>query len=211
MSIPQQGQPTFQVCAFKFAIFLLLNILELGPLFSPVFCPSFLLSSFLNSWSKIPGPYIHSFLLPFSFKALRKGGGGHGSYLMNLVFLGQVWQHSFCSRFASSSFFLLVSPPPVNFPPILALYSLHVCSYPASSQALPSLSHAWGTCSRVVELSLGKRKEQEHASHFGKREGGQEHASRFGKSGESPFLSPCIYSPQSVRGCLGPRLSLPSF
>jgi hypothetical protein len=28
-----------------------------------------------------------------------------------------------------------------------------------------------GTCSRVVELSLGRRKEQEHAAHFGKREG----------------------------------------
>jgi hypothetical protein len=27
------------------------------------------------------------------------------------------------------------------------------------------------TCSRVIELSLGKRKEQEHAAHFGKREG----------------------------------------
>jgi len=90
MSIPHQGQPTFQVCAFKFAIFLLLNILELGPLFSPVFCPSFLLSSFLNSWSKIPRPCIHSFLFPFGFKALRTGGEGHGSYLTNLVFLGQV-------------------------------------------------------------------------------------------------------------------------
>ena len=28
-----------------------------------------------------------------------------------------------------------------------------------------------GTCSKVVELSLGRRKEQEHATHFGKREG----------------------------------------
>jgi hypothetical protein len=28
-----------------------------------------------------------------------------------------------------------------------------------------------GTCSRVVELSLGRRKEQEHAAHFKKREG----------------------------------------
>jgi len=28
-----------------------------------------------------------------------------------------------------------------------------------------------GTCSRVVKLSLGRRKEQEHAAHFGKREG----------------------------------------
>ena len=28
-----------------------------------------------------------------------------------------------------------------------------------------------GTCSRVVELFLGRRKEQEHAAHFGKREG----------------------------------------
>ena len=39
MSSPQQGRPTFQVCAFKFAIFLLLNILELGPPFSPVSPP----------------------------------------------------------------------------------------------------------------------------------------------------------------------------
>jgi hypothetical protein len=28
-----------------------------------------------------------------------------------------------------------------------------------------------GTCSIVVEFSLGRRKEQEHAAHFGKREG----------------------------------------
>jgi hypothetical protein len=27
------------------------------------------------------------------------------------------------------------------------------------------------TCSRVVEFSLGRGKEQEHAAHFGKREG----------------------------------------
>jgi hypothetical protein len=31
--------------------------------------------------------------------------------------------------------------------------------------------HAVSTCSRVVELSLGRRKEQEHTTHFGKREG----------------------------------------
>jgi hypothetical protein len=28
-----------------------------------------------------------------------------------------------------------------------------------------------GTCSRVVELSLGRKKQQELATHFGKREG----------------------------------------
>jgi hypothetical protein len=54
---------------------------------------------------------------------------------------------------------------------------------------------------------------QKHAAHFGKKEGGQQHAAHFEKSEESPFLSPCIYSPQSVLGCLGviPRLSVSPF
>jgi hypothetical protein len=52
---------------------------------------------------------------------------------------------------------------------------------------------------------LGRRKEQEHVAHFRKwaracslfwEEGrGQEHVTRFGKSGQPPFLSPCIYNP----------------
>ena len=76
---PHHGRPTFQVCVFKFAIFLLLNILELYPPFYPVFCPSFQFSSFHNSWSKVSRPCIYSFLLPFGFKALRIGGERHGS------------------------------------------------------------------------------------------------------------------------------------
>jgi hypothetical protein len=41
MSSPHQGRPTFQVCAFKFAIFLLLNIVELGPYSALFFIPPF--------------------------------------------------------------------------------------------------------------------------------------------------------------------------
>jgi hypothetical protein len=51
-----------------------------------------------------------------------------------------------------------------------------------------------GTCSRVVELSLGRRKEQEHAAHFRKREGDKSMQLFWGRVLIS--LSPCcIYTP----------------
>jgi hypothetical protein len=50
-----------------------------------------------------------------------------------------------------------------------------------------------GTCSKVVELSLGRRKEQEHATHFGKREGDKSMQLVWGRVSLS--LSPCcIYT-----------------
>jgi hypothetical protein len=64
---------------------------------------------------------------------------------------------------------------------------------------MPDEAHA----TDFVELYLGMRKGQEHATHFGKREGGQEHATHFGKSEESSFLSPCIYSPHKCAGVFG--------
>jgi hypothetical protein len=44
-----------------------------------------------------------------------------------------------------------------------------------------------GTCNRVVELSLERRKEQEHASHFGKREGGKSMQLILGRVKSNPF------------------------
>jgi len=74
------------------------------------------------------------------------------------------------------------------------------------------LNSLWeGGKNKNMQLILGKGKGVRACSLFWKREGGQEHVARFGKSGESPFLSPCIYNPQSMLGCLGPRLSLPPF
>jgi len=53
-----------------------------------------------------------------------------------------------------------------------------------------------GTCSKVVELSLGRRKEQEHATHFGKREGDKSMQLVWGRVSLSLSLSPyCIYTP----------------
>jgi len=70
-----------------------------------------------------------------------------------------------------------------------------------------------GTCSRVVELFLGKKKEQEHATHFGKREGDKSMQLVWGRVPLS--LSPCcIYTHlKCKRRCLdvGLRLSLSPF
>jgi hypothetical protein len=70
---------------------------------------------------------------------------------------------------------------------------------PSFLSFMPDEAHA----TDFVELYLGMRKGQEHATHFGKREGGQEHATHFGKSEESSFLSPCIYSPHKCAGVFG--------
>jgi hypothetical protein len=85
---------------------------------------------------------------------------------------------------------------------------------------MPDEAHA----TDFVELYLGMRKGQEHATHFGKREGGQEHATHFGKreGGQEhathfvkshPFSLLVFIAPISVLGCLGagPRLSLSPF
>jgi hypothetical protein len=57
-----------------------------------------------------------------------------------------------------------------------------------------------GTCNRVVEISLGRRKEQEHATHFGKREGDKSMQLVWGRVllslSLSLSLSPCsTYNP----------------
>jgi hypothetical protein len=70
---------------------------------------------------------------------------------------------------------------------------------PSFLSFMPDEAHA----TDFVELYLGMRKGQEHATHFRKREGGQEHATHFGKSEESSFLSPCIYSPHKCAGVFG--------
>jgi len=69
-----------------------------------------------------------------------------------------------------------------------------------------------GTCSRVVELSLGRRKEQEHAAHFGKREGDKSMQLVWGRvllSLSLSLLAALINLLNAKRGCLdvGPRLS----
>jgi hypothetical protein len=71
-----------------------------------------------------------------------------------------------------------------------------------------------GTCSRVVELSLGRRKEQEHAAHFGKREGDKSMQLVWGRvllclSLSLSLLAALISLLNAKRGCLdvGPRLS----
>ena len=60
----------FQVCSF-----LLLNVLELGPLFSPVFIP-FPSIDFLTSWCKNPRLFTWGFILLFGPKVTRTGGEG---------------------------------------------------------------------------------------------------------------------------------------
>jgi hypothetical protein len=69
-----------------------------------------------------------------------------------------------------------------------------------------------GTCSKVVELSLGRRKEQEHAAHFGKREGDKSMQLVWGRvllSLSLSLLAALISLLNAKRGCLdvGPRLS----
>jgi hypothetical protein len=68
-----------------------------------------------------------------------------------------------------------------------------------------------GTCSKVVELSLGRRKEQEHATHFGKREGDKSMQLVWGRVSVSLSLSLLHLYPfyMEKKGCLdvGPRLS----
>jgi hypothetical protein len=78
---------------------------------------------------------------------------------------------------------------------------------PSFLSFMPDEAHA----TDFVELYLGMRKGQEHATHFGKREGGQEHATHFVKS--HPFSLLVFIAPISVLGCLGagPRLSLSPF
>jgi hypothetical protein len=69
-----------------------------------------------------------------------------------------------------------------------------------------------GTCRKVVELSLGRRKEQEHAAHFGKREGDKSMQLVWGRvllSLSLSLLAALISLLNAKRGCLdvGPRLS----
>ena len=115
----------------------------------------------------------------------------------------------FCSRFASSSSSLSIFSSSCQFPtyfrPLLPS-CLQLFSFLSSSPfSLSCLRHMQQSCWAL----FGKEERTRACSSFWEGGRGQEHATRFRKSGKPPFLSPCIYSPQSVMGCLGPKLSLP--
>jgi len=109
-----------QICTF-----LLLNVLELGPLSNLIFAPLPSLD-FLSNWCKNLRSFTWGFLLPFGPKGIRTGEEGYGSYLMILSSFskGLIVFSSLFSWFSSSSFPLLVSPPSISFQPVLDSFSL---------------------------------------------------------------------------------------
>jgi hypothetical protein len=74
LSNPYQGQPTFQACAFRFAFFFLLNILELSPPNQPRFYPYFYTRFSLTASVKILDHFLRVFFFLFSLKVPRING-----------------------------------------------------------------------------------------------------------------------------------------